>query len=203
MKLLDLRRFGAVAAAAVSITLPTAALAHCDAVDGPVAQAAQRALESGNVNLALPYAPASAESEIRARFREASKVRTLGGEARALADRSFMETVVRLHREGEGAAFEGLKPAGIAHGPAIPAAEAAVRSGDLSKIKTVLSHDLEAALEQRLKHVREAQTAPAEARTSEDVARVRERVSAELRFVTFAETLHQAAQGVGTVHHEH
>lgn len=197
-----IRRLFAAAAVVGALALPTAAAAHCDTLDGPVAQAAAKALATGNVNIALPYAPASAEAEIRAQFDLARKVRSLGPEARALADRSFMEAVVRLHREAEGAPFEGLKPAGIDHGPAIPAAEAAVKGGDLARIKSVLSHDLEAALEERLNHVRHAQAAPAEARTHEDVARVRERVTAELGFVTFAETVRQAAHGAGTTHHE-
>lgn len=189
-------------AMALSVAVPQAAFAHCDTVDGPVAKAALRALETGNVNIPLAYAPASAEPEIRDQFERARKVRVLSPEARTLADRSFMETVVRLHRAGEGAPFEGLKPAGTDPGPAIPAAEAAVRSGDLSNIKSLLRHDMEVALEQRFKHVRETQAAPAEARTPEDVARVRERVSAELDFVIFAETLRQATHGVGAVHAE-
>ena len=96
--------------------------AHCDGVDGPVATAAQRALDTGNVNLALPYAPAEAEAEIIARFEEARRVRTRSRDARALADRAFLETVVRLHRLGEGASYNGLQPAGVDYGPVIPAA---------------------------------------------------------------------------------
>ncbi len=46
----------------VAATAP--AQAHCDGIDGPVATAAASALETGNVNLALPYAPAEAEAEI-------------------------------------------------------------------------------------------------------------------------------------------
>ncbi len=80
------------------------AQAHCDALDGPVAAAAQKALDSGNVNLALPYAPAKAEAEIKAAFAQSAKVRALGGDAKALADRAFIETTVRLHRQGGGAA---------------------------------------------------------------------------------------------------
>jgi hypothetical protein len=40
---------------------PFGAQAHCDAVDGPVAAAARKALDTKNVNLILPYAPAEAE----------------------------------------------------------------------------------------------------------------------------------------------
>ena len=45
-----------------------------------------------------------------------------------------METVIRLHRAGEGAAYTGLKTAGADYGPAIPAAEYAVETGDLVKL---------------------------------------------------------------------
>jgi hypothetical protein len=74
------------------------AFAHCDSVDGPVAGAALEALESGNVNLALPYAPASVEDEIRTAHRKAIEAREEGAAASVVADRWFMETVVRLHR---------------------------------------------------------------------------------------------------------
>jgi hypothetical protein len=87
-------------------------------------------LETGNLNLVLPYAPASAEAELKATFAEARKVRTLGPDARKLADRSFLETTIRLHRAGEGATFTGIKLAGINYGPMIPAAERAIETGD-------------------------------------------------------------------------
>ena len=94
--------------------------AHCDSLDGPVANTVQKALETGNVNPVLAYAPAAAEAEIRAAFEQSRKVRGLGADARALADQAFMETVIRLHRAGEGAAYTGLKPAGADYGPVIP-----------------------------------------------------------------------------------
>ena len=52
--------------------------AHCDSLDGPVAKAVHKALETGNVNLVLVYAPAKAEAEIRASFEKSRKVRGLG-----------------------------------------------------------------------------------------------------------------------------
>src|SRR5690242_16809693 len=88
------------------------ARAHCDSVGGPVAKAVQKALETGNVLPVLAYAPATAEPEINAAFERSRKVRDLGPDARALADQTFLETVVRFHRAGEGAAYTGLKPAG-------------------------------------------------------------------------------------------
>jgi hypothetical protein len=42
----------------------------------------------------------------------------------------FFETRVCVHREGEGAAYTGLKPAGLDLGPDIPAADKALESGN-------------------------------------------------------------------------
>lgn len=171
------------------------ALAHCDSVDGPVASAAQKALDTGNVNLALPYAPASAEPELKAAFGEALKVRSLNADAKALADRSFMETTVRLHRQGEGAAYTGLKPAGTDYGPAIPAAEQALETGDVSKVQALLVEEIEHGLHERLAHAREGLKTSKEPRTADQVEEARKRVSGEFEFVVFVESLRQAAHG--------
>jgi hypothetical protein len=176
------------------------AQAHCDSLDGPVAGAVRKALETGNVNPVLAYAPAAAEAEIRQSFEKSRKVRDLGDDARALADQAFMETAVRLHRAGEGAAYTGLKPAAD-YGPVIAAADHAVATGDLAKLETVLVEIVEHALRERLAHVRELQKAPLEPKTAAEVLHARERVSAELGFVTFAESIRQAALGEGAGRH--
>jgi len=177
------------------------AQAHCDALGGPVANAAQKALEDGNVNPVLAYAPAAAEEEIRAAFEMSRNVRALGPDAQTLADQSFMETVIRLHRAGEGAAYTGLKPAGIDYGAVIPAAEQAVETGDLTRLKAILSEEFEHALSERLAHVRELQKAPLEPKTEAEVPHARARVSAELGFITFAEKVHQSVLGKGAEQH--
>lgn len=175
--------------------------AHCDALDGPVATTAQRVLENGNVNPVLAYAPATAEAEIRAAFEKSRKVRGLSGDARALADQAFIETVIRLHRAGEGAAYTGLRPAGGDYGPVIPAAEHAVETGDLTKLRTVLVELMEHALRERLTDVRELRKVTLEPTSAAEVPHTRERVSAELGFITFAEILHQAVLGKGAEQH--
>jgi Family of unknown function (DUF6448) len=139
--------------------------------------------------------------EIRTAFDRSRKVRGLGPDARALADQAFMETVIRLHRTGEGAPYTGVKPAGIDYGPVIPAADYAVETGDLAKLTAVLSEEIEHALRERLAHVRELQKASREPKTAVEVAAARERVSAELGLVTFAESIRQAALGRGAEHH--
>jgi hypothetical protein len=119
----------------------------------------------------------------------------LSAEAKALADRSFIETTVRLHRAGEGAAYTGLKPAGTDFGPAISAAERAVETGDLSEVKALLSEEIEHALHERLAHAREDRTVRKVPQTTDQVEAARKRISAEFAFVGFVEGLRQAAHG--------
>ena len=171
------------------------ALAHCDTVDGPVAKAAAMALEAGNVNLALPYAPAAAEAEIKAVFEQAVRVRAKDAESRTLADRYFVETVVRLHRQGENAPYTGLKPSGQDFGPVIPAAETALESGDPEPLIALLSGAVRRQVEQRYRHAFAARSRPQHPSAPAEVAAARGRVNAELGFVLYAEGLHQALKG--------
>jgi hypothetical protein len=177
---------------------PGAALAHCDAVDGPVATAARRALDTRNVDLILPFAPAAAEAELTAAFERAVVVREKGAEARALADRFFMETAVRLHRAGENAPYTGLQPAGTGHGPAIAAAEAALASSRLAPLLAFLNEEVGRAVTERFQQATASKAATAP--TGRDgVAAARERVSAELAFVGYVEALYRATRGGGHV----
>lgn len=111
---------------------------HCDALDGPVVKAATRALDAGNVDFVLPYVKRDGEEEVRAAFAKALAVRKIP-EARELAELYFFETVVRVHRAGEGAPYTGLKPAGLGEGPVIPVAEKAIETGSADGLIQVLS----------------------------------------------------------------
>ncbi len=182
------------------ILWPAAALAHCDAIDGPVASAALKALDTKNVNLILPYAPAEAEAEITAAFQQALIVREKGPEAKALADRYFMETAVRLHRAGERAPYTGLKPAGTDFGPTIPAAEKALQSGALEPLLKLLSGEVAHGTTEIFEHARAKQEAAKEPAMKAGVPAARERVSAELEFITYVEGIYLATRG--TAHAE-
>ncbi len=161
------------------------------------------ALDTGNVNLALPFAPANAENEIRAAFAQSHKVRALGSEAKTLADRAFVETIVRLHRAGEGAAYTGLKPAGVDYGPTIPAAERALETANLREVKDLVTQEVEHGLHARFARAVEDQKAAKEPKTGKDIPAARERVSAEFGFVTYVEGIRQAAHGAaGREHRE-
>jgi hypothetical protein len=111
---------------------------HCDSLDGPVVRAARRALETGNVAVVLPYVPESGEREIIDAFDKVLATRKTGAVGREVADRYFFETVVRIHRAGEGAPFTGLKPAGLDVGPIIPVAERAIEGGNRQALEDAL-----------------------------------------------------------------
>jgi hypothetical protein len=121
------------------------ARAHCDSMDGPVVQAARAALASSNVNLALVWVKRDNEQSIRDLFAKTLQVRKLGPAAQEMADMYFFETLVRVHRAGEGEAYTGLKPAGYYKG-VYEAADRALRKDDLTDLNMLpvaLSHKLE------------------------------------------------------------
>lgn len=123
---------------------------HCDSLDGPVVTAARLALEAADVTLVLPFVPEDGEEEVRTVFAAVLPARTQGPEARDIADRLFFETVVRIHRAGEGAPFTGLKPAGLDVGPVIPLAETAITTGDPGPVADYLTATLRGQLDDRL-----------------------------------------------------
>jgi len=125
---------------------------HCDTLDGPVVTAAKKALEAGDAKIILPYVPQAGEAEVNQAFDKVVKVRK-DPAAREVADLYFFETVVRIHRMGEGAPYEGLKPAGLSEGPVIPVAEKAIESGSPDELIQTLSGFLNEEVSHRLKHV--------------------------------------------------
>jgi hypothetical protein len=171
-------------------------LGHCDGVDGPVVTLARRALEAGNVNLVLPWVREQDEAEIREAFAHALAVRKLGGEAKALADRHFFETLVRVHRAGEGAPYTGLKPAGRDLGPAIPAADRALQDGSIDKVLTVLNDAVRRGL-----HEHYHQAVGRKDFEPNDVKAGRDYVEAYVPYIHYVERLWQAASGAAHGHH--
>ncbi|MBI4061363.1 MAG: hypothetical protein HY403_08030 [Elusimicrobia bacterium] len=164
------------------------ASAHCDGFDGPVVTAARKALETSDVGRVLIWVQPKDAVEIKAAFQMTLAVRKLGAQAKELADRSFFETLVRVHRAGEGAPFTGLKPAGRDLGPAIPAADKALASGALEPLRELLTRDVQSRLERHFKEVLDTKEFK-----PTDAAAGRKHVRAYVEFVHFVELVHQAA----------
>ena len=98
-------------ASSISIFTNTAS-AHCDSYDGPVIKDAEKALEANNVNLVLKWVSKEQEKEIIPLFQKTYELRNRDKEVYEIVKKHFFETLVRLHRETEGAPYTGLKPAG-------------------------------------------------------------------------------------------
>jgi hypothetical protein len=77
-------------------------LAHCDTMDGPVIADARKAIEQNNVNYILKWVPVENENQIKAVFGLTMKIRAKDPGSKESADRNLFETLVRIHRIGEG-----------------------------------------------------------------------------------------------------
>lgn len=86
--------------------------AHCDSYDGPVIKDAIKALDKNDVSLVLKWITADQEKEITSLFNKTYALKNNDKQIYEIVEKHFFETLVRLHRETEGAPYTGLKPAG-------------------------------------------------------------------------------------------
>lgn len=179
------------------MSLPQLARAHCDTMDGPVVQAGQKALAAADLDLALIWIQPADEPALRAAFDRARKVRDLGSDARELADRYFLETLVRLHRASEGEPYTGIKPAGETVAPAVAAADAAIASGSPRAVNAMIVDGARAGIKLRLDRVLATRKFK-----PHDVRAGREYVAAYVQFVHYVEQVHDAVAATAPHGHE-
>lgn len=170
------------------------AAAHCDTLDGPVVETARTALDKGDVTPLLKWIRTSEENEIKAAFQKTLSVRTNGGEAKELADMYFFETLVRIHREGEGAPYTGLKP-GEAIDPAVALADKALVNGSVDKLVNVLTNAMANGIREKFAKAYENQK-----NADNNVKAGREFVESYVIFTHYVEGLHGLIKG-GAAHH--
>lgn len=171
--------------------------AHCDTLEGPVIKEAMAALESGDITPALKWIAKEHEAEVRTSFDKALKERAQGLEAKEKADMEFFETLVRIHREGEGALFEGIKPAGTALEPEIIAADYAIETGSVDSLVEEISKSVASGIRQRFNRVIETKK-----HMDESVEAGREYVAAYVEFMHYVEGVHKTASGIPGHHFE-
>lgn len=134
---------------AIVLLRPVRASAHCDTMDGPTACDGLQALETKNPALALKWVTPSDEDELRQEFEQALAARELGAAAKEVADRWFIENLVRIHRAGEGAPYTGVQPHGVPVDEAVAAADSAIADGDLARLRGLVPPDRWPELERR------------------------------------------------------
>ena len=188
----SLARIAPLAALVLGVLAAPAVSAHCDALDGPVVADARVALERADPALVLKWVNPEHEAEVRQAFQRARAIRGKGGDARELAELWFFETLVRLHRAGEGEAFTGLKPAGHIE-PGLAAADAALREGSAAE----LAHHLGAAIAEGVTRRHKA-ALQRRAQADRDLGAGRAYVDAYVDYAHFVEAAHAlAADGAG------
>ena len=174
--------------------LPAIARAHCDTLGGPVVKEARVALEKGDITPVLKWVKKENEAELRTAFDRALAVRSKGPEARELADHYFLETLVRLHRAGEGAPYTGLKDEPLE--PIVAMADKALAEGsDREMIKAISAH-MSSAIDEKFKKAEEAMK-------NKDVSidAGREFVEAYVTYMHHVEAVHAVLVAAGRGHH--
>jgi hypothetical protein len=191
---LDVKHLIAALAAASALVWSLPAAAHCDTLDGPVVAAARKALDSGNVNLVLVWVQKKDDAEIRKHFEKTAAVRKVSAQAKELADMYFFETLVRIHRAGEGAGYTGLKPAGKIE-PPIAAADKSLETGKLQDVAQLISKRMEQGLHRNFEAMMKKKNYK-----PDDVAAGRAFASAYVEYTHYVERLYDAAETLAPEH---
>lgn len=193
-----LRRLLVVGAMGLVLSLGTVpAWAHCDSEDGPIIPAVRAALSDGNLTPVLKWIAPADEPEMTALFGEVRQLRAQSESARAIADRLFIETFIRVHRAAEGAPFTGIKPAG-AVAPILAEADEALAEGKIDALAEHMSAAVRDAIVERFHHA-----ATLGARQNESVTQGREFVAAYVDYIHFVEGLHDYLNAPAGHAHEH
>jgi len=166
----------------------TIARAHCDTLNGPVVSDARIALAKGDVVPALKWVAVEHEPAIRQAFARTLVVRKQSAVAAELADQFFFETLVRLHRAGEGEPYTGLTAEPPA--PGVVAAEAALAGGSTAPLTSDIRKRADALLDEKLHRVLTTRR-----HADDSVAAGREYVAAYVAFVHATERLFEATSG--------
>ncbi len=172
-------------------------LAHCDSIEGPVVKASQKALETGNVYYVLIWVRAEDEPEIITLFNKVNEVRTLSPEAKELADMYFFETVVRVHRMGEGVGYTGLKPAGYQPEEGIEAADIAIAENSLDQIYKHIDEEQNPKIKDYFADLQSKKDYDVN-----DLKAGREYVEAYVQFIHYVEAVFKG-ESVNDIHSEH
>jgi len=172
------------------------AYAHCDTMGGPVVKDAKVALEKKDVTPVLKWVKKEKEPEVRSAFEAALTERVKGPEAQEKADTKFFETLVRIHREGEGAPFTGMKPADAIE-PIEQEADKALEAGSVDNLTTEMSQHLISGVKERFDRVLDKKK-----HMNDSVDAGREYVETYVDYLHYVEGVHKTIAGKGGHHHE-
>lgn len=185
--------FAAAMLSGLWLAIPKMTSAHCDTMEGPVVATARQALEKGDVTPVLKWVRKEYEKEIRDLFQKTLVVRKKGKEAKDLADMYFFETLVRIHRAGEGASYTGLKSEPAE--PIIQAADKSLESGSADNLVKHVAEAVAKGISERFKRTLEAQK-----HADESIDAGREYVESYVEFTHYVERLYADADAQNAPH---
>lgn len=162
--------------------MPLSASAHCDTMEGPTVADGYKAIENNNLNYALKWIQPDYEKEITDIFNLSMKVKDLSPEAKEISEKYFFSELIRMHRAGENAPFDGLKPVGTPIDEKVLAADKSIEVGNLSPMEGLIEEEKMPELEERFEKVM--------ALKDNDVNNIeegREYIEAYVKFFKFAE----------------
>jgi hypothetical protein len=166
--------------------------AHCDTLDGPVVKDARIALGNKDVAPVLKWVKKDNEKEIKEAFNKTVAEITENPKGKEAAEMKFFSSLVRIHRAGEGASFEGLKPAGEVE-PIVKAADEAIEKGSIDE----LNKKITAGTEERFNRVMATVK-----HKDESIEAGREYVEAYVDFMHYVERLYNVASKPAGHHEE-
>jgi hypothetical protein len=169
------------------------ALAHCDTMAGPVIQDARVALEQRDLTPVLKWVRAKDEKTVEIAFEKALAAK--GKKSQETDEREFFETLVRIHRAGEGEPFTGLKPASEIE-PAVAEADKSLDSGSADSLVTLVTNTVAKGIRERYERAKETAK-----HKDESVEAGRRYVEAYVQFTHYVERLHTDAEGRAVHHH--
>lgn len=169
----------------LGVHAPMSAEAHCDRVNGPVANDARKALQSGQLESVAIWVGQEQMAELRDVFEQSLGAYQMGGKAKDVAEQYFMSTAVRLHRQAEGFPFHGLKPAQPLPKD-VALAEKALETGNLQPVTGFLASEMQSQTERLFQQVLEKQK-----NKDKSVETGREWADAYVKYITFVHDLHQ------------
>lgn len=177
-----------------SLLLAGNARAHCDTTGGPIIPEAKAALEKKDLTPTLKWVKKNDEAEIRTAFAKAIAVRGKDKEAQELADQYFLETLVRVHRAGEGAPYSGIKDEAVE--PIIAMADNTLAGGSADEMIKMISNHMAEAIREKFEHALEASK-----NKGKSVEAGRKFVEAYVTYMHYVEGIHNAiASSAG--HHQ-
>ena len=188
---------GIVAAVGIMVMSPLTASAHCDTMEGPTVADGFKAMDTNNINYVLKWVQPKYEKEITEKFNLSMKVKDLSPNAKVLAEQYFFSELVRVHRAGENAPFDGLKPYGTPIDEKVKAADKSIEVGNLSPLEGLLKKEKMPELKERFERVMSLKNFDVN-----NVEAGREYIEAYVMFFKFAEgeeEHHGAVEGHGAV----